>query len=224
MVRRLARAVLRRPVREIPTLDELPPFIDSASYWESRYALGQNSGVGSYDDLAAFKAAVLNAFVAEHGIASVLELGCGDGNQLRLARYPSYRGFDVAPTAVRLCRKAFRRDRTKSFDVYDPAGFARLRPRAELTLSLDVVFHLVEEDVFVQHLNDLFDSAERFVCVYATNEGSPDIGDHVRHRRFTDWVQEHRPEWQVLRHVPNPHRGAVEGAVSDFWFFAPVRG
>jgi SAM-dependent methyltransferase len=211
-------------VREVPTLDELPPFTDSATYWESRYALGQNSGVGSYAELAAFKADVLNAFVAEHAVASVLELGCGDGNQLRLARYPSYQGFDVSPTAVQLCRKAFRWDRRKSFQVYEPARFAQQQPRAELTLSLDVVFHLVEDEVFVQHLSDLFDAAERFVCVYATNQVTPDIGDHVRHRRFTDWVEAHRPQWQVVRHVPNPHRGALEGAVSDFWFFAPVRG
>jgi len=206
----------------VPTLDELPPFTDSASYWESRYALGQNSGVGSYDELARFKAQVLNDFVAEHQVRSVLELGCGDGNQLELARYPSYQGFDVSPTAVQLCRKRFRWDRRKSFSVYEPEAFGRLRPRAELALSLDVVFHLVEDEVFERHLTELFDSAERFVCIYASNVEVPDIGDHVRHRVFTSWVEQHRPGWRVHRHVPNPHRGAVEGAVSDFWFFAPA--
>ena len=218
MAIRLPRRRSRVP---IPTLDELPPFTDSASYWESRYALGQNSGVGSYAELAAFKAAVLNAFVAEQRIASVLELGCGDGNQLKLARYPSYQGFDVSPTAVAMCRKSFRRDRSKSFEVYEPELFTALGPRAELALSLDVVFHLVEDEVFERHLDELFGAAERFVCIYASNEDTPDIGDHVRHRVFTDWVGENRPDWHVTRRVENPYRDSVEGAVSDFWFFAP---
>ena len=211
----------RRSRSAIPSLDELPPFTDSATYWENRYALGQNSGVGSYAELAAFKAEVLNDFVAEQRIASVLELGCGDGNQLKLARYPTYLGFDVSPTAVAMCRTSFRRDRNKSFEVYDPELFASLRPRAELVLSLDVVFHLVEDEVFERHLSELFAAAERFVCVYASNTETPDVGAHVRHRVFTDWVQEHRPDWQVFRHLDNPYRASLEGAVSDFWFFAP---
>lgn len=221
MAFRLPRTLRRLARGPVPGLDELPPFTDSASYWENRYALGQNSGVGSYAELAQFKAEVLNGFVVEQGIRSVLELGCGDGNQLSLARYPSYVGFDVSPTAVALCRSRFRRDRTKTFEVYDPQRFAVLSPRAELVLSLDVVFHLVEDEVFDRHLHELFASADRFVCVYASNEDTPDIGDHVRHRVFTDWVAEHRPDWHVVRHVENPYRAALEGAVSDFWFFAP---
>lgn len=213
---RLARLLGRHAAA--PDLDALPDFVDSASYWESRYRLGQTSGVGSYDDLATFKAEVLNAFVQRHDVASVLELGCGDGNQLALASYPSYLGLDVSGTALRLCRKRFRRDRTKAFLPLSELGDRR----AELTLSLDVVFHLVEDEVYSQHLSSLFDAATRFVCVYSSNVEVDDIGDHVRHRVFTDWVTAHRPDWQVLEHVPNPYRGQLQGAVSDFWFFAPA--
>ena len=201
-----------------PGLDDLPAFRDSASYWQARYALGQTSGVGSYADLARFKAEVLNAFVEEQRIGTVLELGCGDGAQLALARYPSYQGFDVAPAAVSLCRRRFRGDRTKRFATL--AAFTARRPTAELTLSLDVVFHLVEDEVFDAHLRDLFDAATRFVCVYSSNEERPDVGRHVRHRVFTDWVEAHRPDWPLVRHVPNPLRGQLEGAVADFWFWA----
>jgi SAM-dependent methyltransferase len=204
--------------RRVPRLDELPAFSDSASYWESRYALGQSSGVGSYEQLAAFKADVLNGFVAEHGVRSVLELGCGDGAQLALARYPAYQGYDVASSAVSLCRKRFRRDATKSFGSLE--DFAEQRPQADLALSLDVVFHLVEDEVFDQHLRDLFGAARRFACVYSSNDERPDVGAHVRHRVFTRWVTDNRPGWQLVRHVPNPFRGELEGAVADFWFYA----
>src|SRR5437899_4317923 len=58
-----------------------------------------NSGLGSYDKLAEFKAEVLNGFVKENTIKSVIEYGCGDGNQLKFAEYPSYLGFDVSVKA-----------------------------------------------------------------------------------------------------------------------------
>ena len=94
---------------------EILPFDDSASYWERRYSGGGHSGVGSYGLFAEFKADVLNRFVAAHAVQSVIEFGCGDGNQLALARYPRYLGFDISETAVARCRKRYRRDRGKSF-------------------------------------------------------------------------------------------------------------
>src|SRR5690349_10767553 len=60
----------------------------TSNYWESRYARGGNSGPGSYGRLAAWKAEFLNDFVRDNEVKSVVELGCGDGNQLRLMRYP----------------------------------------------------------------------------------------------------------------------------------------
>ena len=78
----------------------LPSFRASSVYWERRYRLGGSSGSGSTGHLAAFKAEVLNRFVHDHGIKSVIELGCGDGQQLALAEYPLYLGLDVAKTSI----------------------------------------------------------------------------------------------------------------------------
>jgi hypothetical protein len=60
-------------------------FRDSQSYWEDRYVSGGTSGPGSYDAQAEYKADFLNRFVRENAIGSVIEFGCGDGNQLGLA-------------------------------------------------------------------------------------------------------------------------------------------
>jgi SAM-dependent methyltransferase len=90
-------------------------FTGSVDYWERRYQKGGTSGAGSYNHLAEFKAKFLNDFVAEHHVASVIELGCGDGAQLRLARYPAYVGVDVSVRAVEICRAAFENDATKTF-------------------------------------------------------------------------------------------------------------
>lgn len=213
----------RKQWHPAPGLDDLPAFVTSSSYWEARYAAGATSGVGSYSQLAQFKAEVLNAFVRDYAITSVVELGCGDGNQLSLADYPSYTGYDVAPSALALCRAAFRKDRTKSFHLYDPMTFCP-DDRADLAMSLDVIFHLVEDEVFHRHMTDLFSLGGRFVAIYSSNDETPDIGHHVRNRRFSSWVEEHRPDWQLTLHVPNPYRGAVEGAISDFWFYAAPKG
>src|SRR5690348_14977223 len=119
-------------------------FQGSAHYWTRRYELGGDSGSGSQGQLAAFKADVLNGFVEEESVKSVIEFGCGDGNQLTLARYPLYVGFDISPEAVARCRRLFANDSSKSFALV--AEY--LNETAELALSLDVVFHLVEDSVY----------------------------------------------------------------------------
>ena len=72
----------------------------SAKYWELRYRRGGNSGAGSYNNLAKFKANFLNNFVIENHIKSVIEWGCGDGHQLSLASYPQYIGYDVSKQSI----------------------------------------------------------------------------------------------------------------------------
>ena len=60
-----------RKLLGLPSL-YVPPdlvFTDSRSYWERRYAKGGDSGPGSYEELASFKATILNDFVAEHAAA-----------------------------------------------------------------------------------------------------------------------------------------------------------
>jgi len=81
------------------------PFEGSATYWDREYRLGRTSGRGSYGLLAQFKAEVLNDFVERNGVRSIIEYGCGDGNQLSLAHYPQYIGIDVSPTAIDNCRR-----------------------------------------------------------------------------------------------------------------------
>jgi hypothetical protein len=57
-------------------------FPGSGSFWENRYRTGGTSGSGSYGRLAEFKAEILNEFVRERGVSSIIEFGCGDGAQL----------------------------------------------------------------------------------------------------------------------------------------------
>ncbi len=202
------------------------PFPGSKEYWEARYASGGDSGTGSHAQLAAFKADVLNAFVAQHGVRSVIEFGCGDGSQLSLASYPKYFGLDVSETAVDKCRKLFASDPSKTFALMsDYRG-----EEADLTLSLDVIYHLVEDDVYDDYMRKLFAGSSRYVVVYSSDT---DVNSHldtdadyrgayIRQREFTKWVKSEAPAWTLVEHIPNkyPHRGDDrEGSFADFFIY-----
>lgn len=200
-------------------IEPLRQFEGSDAYWRKRYASGRNSGDGSYDELAAFKAEILNNFVEEHAITSVVELGCGDGNQLSLARYPSYTGVDISETAIALCREAFADDPSKTFRLLDGDTV-----RAELALSLDVIYHLVEDAVFEDHMQRLFAGATRYVIIYSSNTDQQAAvqGAHVRHRAFSDWVERNIDGWGYLAHIPNryPYTGDDRaGSFADFFIY-----
>lgn len=199
-------------------------FRGSADYWERRYRRGGQSGSGSYDRLAEFKAEVLNGYVAEHGVKSVVELGCGDGHQLSLAKYPRYVGLDVSQTAVENCRRRFAGDSTKEFHEYRPEEGVRVR--AELALSLDVLYHLVEDEVFAAHLRDLFAAGERFVVIYSSNVDDRQSLAHVRRRKFTEYVAAHFPAWRLREHIANPYpldpARPHETSDADFFFYEPT--
>jgi SAM-dependent methyltransferase len=203
-IRRVGYAFRRHRARD--------DFEGSLSYWDRRYQLGSDSGAGSYGRVAAHKAAFVNGFVAEHDIRSVIEFGCGDGNQLSLARYPQYVGLDVSREAVRTCRRRFEGDPTKAFKLVDEYE----GERAELALSLDVIFHLVEDAVFDDYMHRLFDAAERYVIVFSsnTNRRTPIDRAHVRHRRFTDWTGQ-RQDWRALA---QPGARSVRRRASFFVF------
>lgn len=196
------------------------PFPGSENYWIQRYEYGGNSGPGSYNQLAEFKAEILNEFVKKHQISTVIEYGCGDGNQLKLANYPAYIGFDVSPKAIALCKELFKDDQSKVFKLMDEYE----EESACLTLSLDVIYHLVEDDIYLAYMRRLFSSSKRFVIIYSSNsaENLNIVMPHIRHRQFTRWIEIHQPNWQLLQHIPNkfPFKGNLnEGSHADFFIY-----
>ncbi len=172
----------------------------SAAYWEERYRSGGTSGAGSYGRLARFKAAFINAFVTDNRITDVLDLGCGDGNLLSLLQVPRYVGVDVSATSLYLCAHRFGPSDSRIF--VPAAQLDKLAPTS-LAMSIDVIFHLTEDEVFWRHIDDLFGHATRFVLIYSSNFDSGWPSPHVRHRRFSNVVAERWPAWCLLAHLPN---------------------
>lgn len=168
-------------------------------YWKLQYQSGRNSGPGSYNQFAEFKAEILNRFIENNDIQTLIEYGCGDGNQLKLAEYSSYIGFDVSSEAISRCNSIFPNDKRKTFKLVDDYS----GEKAQLTLSLDVIYHLIEDDVFMEYMERLFNSSERFVIIYSSNtdENQDNQAAHVKHRRFSAWVKKNQPQWKLLHHI-----------------------
>jgi len=200
-------------------LKGIPYFTSSGNYWEERYKRGGNSGAGSYNRFAEFKAEVINPFVKENNISSVIEFGCGDGNQLKYFQFKMYTGFDVSKTAINTCIELFRNDPTKHFRHVDSYH----NDKADLTLSLDVIYHLIEDNVFEQYMNQLFQASNKYVIIYASNKNeNPVEAVHVKHRKFTEWVNNHITSFKLIKHIPNkyPWNGnEYETSFADFFIY-----
>jgi len=198
-------------------------FPGSLKYWENRYLSRGTSGIGSYGKLAIFKADVINSFIKENKIKSLLELGCGDGNQLALFKISRYIGLDISSTAIKLCINKFKEDNTKSFFLYNPYCFKDNHTifQANCAISLDVIYHLVEDHLFEQYMKDLFSFADKFVIIYSSNSYDK-IGQNAayyKNRLFTKWIERNLKDWKCIKEIKNkyPHESP-----SDFYIYKKI--
>jgi glycosyltransferase involved in cell wall biosynthesis len=203
---------------------EKKKFLGSQHYWEQRYKANKNSGVGSYGRLAEFKATILNTFVKDHAIQTVIEYGCGDGHQLSLANYPNYIGFDVSQKALELCKERFKNDPSKVF--YPMDDLKAKDSKAELVLSLDVLYHLIEDAIFETYMNQLFKSSSTYVIIYSSNYDEHKVA-HVKDRTFTNWIAANiSNEWQLLDHIRNKYpfdsNNPEHTSMADFYIYKKV--
>jgi len=195
-------------------------FTTSEDYWIDRYKKGGNSGAGSYNNLAYFKGEIINKFVSKEKIETVIELGCGDGNQLEYFEFPSYIGFDISPIIIKICKEKFKQDESKQFLHLSKIS----SHRADLLLSLDVLYHLIEDQTYHNYLNELFDRAILYVIIYANNnDDSGNNPPHVKPRKFTNWITENKQDFQLIEHIPNKYP-SVKGddstsSFADFYIY-----
>lgn len=198
----------------------------SSAYWEERYGEGRTSGAGSYGVLSEFKAAVINKFIRDESIDALIEFGCGDGAQLSKFVVDRYVGVDSSPTVIKKCQVHFSEDSSKLFFI-NPE-FIRAGIKFELTISLDVIYHLVEDDEFEDYMSMLFGSSMKYCIVYSCDdcEEEPRV-PHIRRRKFTDWVKVNAPQWRLfaVRYNDYPFaelKSSKNSSISDFFFFKKI--
>lgn len=195
------------------------PFQTSERYWKDRYQKGGNSGHGSYNKLAEFKGEIINSFVQEREIKTVVEFGCGDGNQLKYFNFHSYIGYDISPVAIKKCSKIFQADKSKEFRLMKDYS----NKSADLAMSLDVIYHLIEDQVYHEYLSRLFSHSHNYIIIYSSNsDDNENSGPHVKHRKFTQWVELNNPDFKLIKHVQNKYSFTGDWATSslaDFFIF-----
>lgn len=194
-------------------------FNNSEDYWKKRYDCGGNSGSGSYGNLAEFKGQVISDFVKENRITSAIEFGSGDGNQLKYIKMPNYLGFDISETAIENCKNIFKEDQNLKFKLLkDFQG-----EKADLVLSIDVIFHLIEDRIYYEYMNRLFSSSLKFVIIYSSDSdlNHSKFAPHFKQRAFTKWVEKNFPAFSLIKKIPNqyPYDGTEQTSVSDFFIY-----
>lgn len=177
---------------------------NSKEYWENRYKSGGNSGAGSRGIYAQYKAKIINDFVKNNNIQTVCELGCGD-YLFELYNVPEFIGYDVSSFIVEQNRKKSNLKFTAS--MADLTSY-------DLTISMDVILHLIEEEVYQQYMKDLFRLSNKYVIVYSTNWDEILSGIHNRFRKFTVDVPQ---EFELIEFIDNPYKGPDSQA--DFFIF-----
>jgi len=178
---------------------------NSKEYWNDRYVKGGNSGSGSYGILAKFKADIINTFNEKNRINSLIDYGVGDGNQLTLINTKDmmYTGIDISENIISKCKHTFKDDKTKTFiqvnDIHNDI-------QADVVLSCDVIYHLIEDDVYEQYMETLFKMSNKYVIIYAMNENINHC-QHVKFRKFSTYIENNLPQWRLIQHIPNkyPH-------------------
>lgn len=194
---------------------------NSADYWEKRYKSGGNSGAGSYGRLVVFKSRFINQFIQSNNLKTMIEHGCGDGNLASMITVDNYVGIDVSMTAVELCKSLMSADDSKKFLHSENQD---RKQQYDLSLSSDVIFHLIEDDIYYNYMCRLFDSSSKYVIIYSSNhENNEKSSIHVRHRNFVSWIKKHREDFRLATYKRNkfPY-DAVDSnntSFSDFYIY-----
>ena len=120
-----------------------------------------------------------------------------------------------------MCHRIFASDYTKRFFLADEVP--EELQSAECALSLDVVYHLVEDHVYNTYMKRLFASATRFVVIYTWNveEDSPIDGGHVRHRAVLRWAAENIDGWTLWKVVKNDATRDGKDTYPHFFIYTP---
>ncbi|TCT06198.1 class I SAM-dependent methyltransferase [Aquabacter spiritensis] len=150
LVSRLAALRARRAARRIAarnrerSAEEVFSEIYATNQWGG--AKGDlYSGSGTHSGAALQYVEMVNAFITQAGVRSVVDIGCGDFHIGRLIRCPDYTGVDVVPAVVARNQAAFG-GAGRRFVQCDVAGEGGVPP-GDLCLVRQVFQHLSNDQI-----------------------------------------------------------------------------
>jgi len=175
-------------------------FETSEKYWKDRYKNGGNSGTGSQGDIGKYKFKIISDFIHKNNIKSIIDFGCGDCAILKNSKYQHYMGFDISEDALKICREKYLTNNKYSFNLLNKYSGEIV----DLSLSIDVIYHLVENDVYFSYLSMLFESSDKYVIIYSTNSEGKHY-NHIKHRRFTEYISNTFVNFKLINIIYNKY-------------------
>ena len=159
---------------------------NSRNYWTQRYLRGGNSGAGSYDKVAIYKGKIINKFIKNKNIKTLIDFGVGDGNQLKYidTRNLKYIGIDISEFVISKCKNLFQHDPSKTFLLDLEVD---KKTKSDLVISCDVLYHLIEDSIYNKYMKNLFSMSKKYVLIYARDEDL-NLAKHVKFRKFSKYI------------------------------------
>lgn len=203
-------------------------------YWNERYRRGGFSGNGSVGDLGRWKVQVVGDFILKNEIESIVDMGCGDGVWLAQLRTflnkqwdgVEYTGVDISAEAIQACNKIFLTSQNTLFLTTEIYRVANHEP-AELALSIDVIFHQSNDDLYEEYMNVLVNASTDWLIIFSNDRQRPKpksykVGDHIHFRKFTSWIEEYAPQWELHEKIDSPFKikeGRRNFSWADFYIY-----
>lgn len=133
----------------------------NATFWQWRYLTDPElgSGIGSRGDPLLGKRDLLATLLEVLAPASVIDVGCGDGEATRDLPMPGYVGIDLSPEAVR------RAEIARPEGEFLVGSLADFPVRADLTICLDVLIHQSDAAAYRDQVSRLWASADRALVI-----------------------------------------------------------
>ena len=110
----------------------------------------------------------------------------------------------IVKKAAAIVNQKYKDITNKNFITYDE--YYKNSNKYDLSLSLDVIYHLVEDEIYEKYMKDLFSSTNKFVIIYSTNWNDDKYnGSHVYHRKFTEYIDINFLNAKLIHHEPNKY-------------------
>lgn len=168
----------------------------TGQYWITRYNTGGDSGFGSHDEYSIkFKGDYINSMIERFNVKTLFDYGCGDGNQLKMiSGYTHYTGYDIAPNIIEDDKILYvgHEDKLFTSKLNDIIG-----KKFDLSISMDVTYHIIENELFTFYLDTLFASAD-VVILFTTNSDHYTPLKHHKPRKIIDHIKSNYTDFELI--------------------------
>ena len=129
-------------------------------FWDQRYLEGGSSGLGSIGNVRDFKWSIIDIYIPR--LNGVVDVGCGDLSFWEGRDCEDYTGIDISKTIIEK-NKILRPD----WNFICANAEKRINGlRKDAVFCFDVLFHIMNEETYIQVLNNLCYYSKEYIFIY----------------------------------------------------------